>query len=164
MTNKMANTEEADEELYENLKRDPKLHRYDEITINFGKPVILANPHDNSSTVVNNLGSESAVVDLFHSISFTSPIEDLKIPPIPAPRLSKQKSIVIPTTSDILDHSDQVPEKKEISSNQLNIQEELENNVTCTIPTPTPRNVYETIGIRNNNLSFFREMEICSRK
>merc|ERR1712020_140648 len=75
MTNKMANTEEADEELYENLKRDPKLHRYDEITINFGKPVILANPHNNSS-VVNNLGSESAVVDLFHSISFTSPIED----------------------------------------------------------------------------------------
>ena len=85
-------------------------------------------------------------MDLFHSISFTSPIEDLKIPPIPAPRLSKQKSIVIPTTSDILDHSDQVPEKKEISSNQLNIQQELENNVTCTIPTPTPRNVYETIG------------------
>ena len=145
MTNKMANTEE-DEELYENLKRDPKLHRYDEITINFGKPVILANPHNNSS-VVNNLGSESAVVDLFHSISFTSPIEDLKIPPIPAPRLSKQKFVIPnPTTSDILDHSDQVPEKKEISSNQLNIQQELENNVTCTIPTPTPRNVYETIG------------------
>ena len=48
MTNKMANTEE-DEELYENLKRDPKLHRYDEITINFGKPVILANHHNNSS-------------------------------------------------------------------------------------------------------------------
>ena len=48
MTNKMANTEE-DEELYENLKRNPKLHRYDEITINFGKPVILANHHNNSS-------------------------------------------------------------------------------------------------------------------
>ena len=144
MTNKMANTEEADEELYENLKRDPKLHRYDEITINFGKPVILANPHNNSS-VVNNLGSESAVVDLFHSISFTSPIEDLKIPPIPAPRLSKQKSIVIPTTSDILDHSDQVPEKKEISSNQLQ-EKESENVVNTTMPTPTPRNVYETIG------------------
>ena len=153
MTNKMANTEEADEELYENLKRDPKLHRYDEITINFGKPVILANHHHNNSSlssnsVVNNLGSESAVVDLFHSISFTSPIEDLKIPPIPAPRLSKQKSIVIPTTSDILDHSDQVPEKKEISSNQLLIQQEKEseNVVTNTMPTPTPRNVYETIG------------------
>ena len=150
MTNKMANTEEADEELYENLKRDPKLHRYDEITINFGKPVILANHHHNNSSlssnsVVNNLGSESAVVDLFHSISFTSPIEDLKIPPIPAPRLSKQKSIVIPTTSDILDHSDQVPEKKEISSNQ-NFSES-ENVVTNTMPTPTPRNVYETIGI-----------------
>ena len=94
------------------------------------------------------IGSESSsVVDLFHSISFTSPIEDLKIPPIPAPRLSKQKFVIPnPTTSDILDHSDQVPEKKEISSNQLNIQEDLENNVTCTIPTPTPRNVYETIG------------------
>ena len=89
-------------------------------------------------------------MDLFHSISFTSPIEDLKIPPIPAPRLSKQKFVIPnPTTSDILDHSDQVPEKqqKEISSNQLNNIQESENNVvTCTIPTPTPRNVYETIG------------------
>ena len=93
---KMATTEE-EEELYENLKQDKNRHRYDEITINFGKPVIV----DQSET------------DIFNSISFSSPIEDLiKTPPIPAPRLSKQKNVVIPSTSDILDHQDQVPEKE----------------------------------------------------
>ena len=65
-----------DDVLYENLN---KKNSYDEVTLNFGRPVIQPNEDD-----------------IFSSISFSSPIEDLKpkTPPIPAPRLSKQKSII----------------------------------------------------------------------
>ena len=73
----MAATDEEDEVLYENLN---KKNSYDEITMNFGRPVIqIPDPKED---------------DIFASISFSSPIEDLKplTPPIPAPRLSKQKS------------------------------------------------------------------------
>ena len=73
----MAATDEEDEVVYENLN---KKNSYDEITMNFGRPVIqIPDPKEE---------------DIFASISFSSPIEDLKpmTPPIPAPRLSKQKS------------------------------------------------------------------------
>ncbi len=89
-TTKMANEDEED--FYENLEADVKKHRYDEITINFGRPVIL----DNAGRVPqSSFGGEG---DIFNSVSFTSPIQDLqheessRTPPIPAPRLSKLRS------------------------------------------------------------------------
>ena len=83
----MAATDEEDEVLYENLN---KKNSYDEITMNFGRPVIqIPDPKED---------------DIFASISFSSPIEDLKpmTPPIPAPRLSKQKSSkqILPENED----------------------------------------------------------------
>ena len=90
--------------LYANLE-PVKRANYDEITINFGKPVIQPDHAD----------------DLFSNVTFTSPISavvtaesDLPgdrcgrgsnpgvVPPIPAPRLSKQKNLS-PSTCDILD-------------------------------------------------------------
>ena len=90
--------------LYANLE-PVKRANYDEITINFGKPVIQPDHAD----------------DLFSNVTFTSPINgvvtaesDLPgdrcgrgsnpgvVPPIPAPRLSKQKNLS-PSTCDILD-------------------------------------------------------------
>ena len=59
----MMATAEEEDELYENLKEDiTKPHRYEEISINFGKPVIVQDQQHSESS------------DLFHNVSFTSPI------------------------------------------------------------------------------------------
>ena len=105
----------------------PKLRpNYDEVTINFGKPVIQPDSED-----------------LFSSVTFTSPISqasefvyplpvesDLSddrrgrgsnpgiIPPIPAPRLSKQKN-QSPSTCDILDEEGCVSDSYSNSSDLL---------------------------------------------
>ena len=85
----MAATDEEDEVLYENLN---KKNSYDEVTLNFGRPVIQLPD------------AKEDEIDIFASISFSSPIEDLKpmIPPVPAPRLSKQKSSaqILPENED----------------------------------------------------------------
>ena len=86
-------SDEEDEILYENLS---KKNSYDEVTLNFGRPVIQPNKDD-----------------IFSSITFSSPIQDLKpkTPPIPAPRLSKQKSII----KQILpDNNEQIEEIKPV--------------------------------------------------
>ncbi len=59
-------------------KREP----YDEVTVNFGKPVIQPHP-----------GSVLDHDSIFSSVCFTSPIagNGVLIPPVPAPRLSKQQ-------------------------------------------------------------------------
>ena len=136
---KMAATEEEDE-LYENLQDDEnkkQLHRYEEITINFGKPVIINNTDKNGVGDHSHPDQDHLEQDIFHNISFTSPIQDvIKTPPIPAPRLSKQKSVVIPnTTSDILDRQDL--ENRD--------DDEQYQEIPLRPPEPPPRNVYEVI-------------------
>ena len=114
----------------------PKLRpNYDEVTINFGKPVIQPDSED-----------------LFSSVTFTSPISEASefvcplpvegdrrgdqlgdqpgidrrgrgsnpgiVPPIPAPRLSKQKN-QSPSTCDILDEEGCVSDSYSNSSDLL---------------------------------------------
>ena len=101
-----------------------KKPNYDEVTINFGKPVIQPDSDD-----------------LFSSVTFTSPISSSseivlpvesdvppnehrgwgsnpRVPPIPAPRLSKQKN-QSPSTCDILDEEGCVSDSYSNSSDIL---------------------------------------------
>ena len=76
------------------IRTTPPRNGYDEITINFGKPVIQP--------------PSSATDDVFASVTFSSPMVNDPggmVPPVPAPRLSKQKHLAAPTTCDILEET-----------------------------------------------------------
>ena len=111
----------------------PKLRpNYDEVTINFGKPVIQPDSEDLFSSVTFTSPISDSASEFVYPLPVESDLPDDQpggdrrgrgsnpgiVPPIPAPRLSKQKN-QSPSTCDILDEEGCVSDSYSNSSDLL---------------------------------------------
>ena len=121
---------------------------YDDVTINFGKPVIVrANPLTQKSVAAEDDGD-----DIFGSVSFQSPIQDLtseekeilfslalQRPPIPAPRPSKMSPKLGHVSERVSPQPQPAAEPDHEAESQIyEDPEDLKSSVGSTAPTSFP--------------------------
>ncbi|CAB4066894.1 ARAP1 [Lepeophtheirus salmonis] len=111
---------------------------YDEVSVNFGKPVIHGSKSESTSDCI------------FDSVTFQSPIEDLSpasreavrqgiMPPVPAPRPSK----LTQQSNEIYENVEILLQNQELLSKRIPRREEIYEDIDFphrSPPSPPPRN------------------------
>ena len=105
-----------------------KAHSYDEITINFGKPVIHKTPQTSMLTKSGNNNNQ----DIFDSVCFTSPIEDID-------KVIFRESSIDRSSSPLSDGNETSSSFYYEKPNVDNPGDGVDVNTNKPPPVPTPR-------------------------